>query len=84
MQDYVTRASAVGVSVSDVEIAGGEHGFGTVARNQPQFDAALRWLIAAAPALPALPTSMLTAAHTLLVAPINCGHSTILILPNFH
>jgi hypothetical protein len=56
------------VNVSYVEVAGGEHGFGTVARNQPQFDAALRSLIAAAPALPALPTPMLTATHTLLVA----------------
>jgi pimeloyl-ACP methyl ester carboxylesterase len=53
VQDYVTRASAVGVNISYVEIAGGQHGFGTVARNQPQFATALRSLIAAAPALPA-------------------------------
>jgi pimeloyl-ACP methyl ester carboxylesterase len=67
VQDYVTRASAVGVNISYVEIASGEHGFGTVARNQPQFDAALRSLIAAAPALAELPVPLLPARYALLV-----------------
>jgi len=75
VQDYVSRAQAAGVDISYVEIAGGEHGFGTVARNQPQFNAALWSLIAAAPALPAkpVPTLPLIPQTLLLVALLLIG-----------
>ena len=68
VQDYVTRARAAGVDIGYVEIAGGQHGFGSVARNQPQFDAALRSLISSAPALSVQAVPTLThMAQTLLV-----------------
>ena len=60
VQNYVTRARAAGVDIGYVEIAGGEHGFSTLARKQPQFDAALRSLIAAAPVWLVQPVPTLT------------------------
>jgi hypothetical protein len=69
VKDYVTRASAAGVTIGCVEIAGGQHGFGTVARNQPQFAGALRSLIAATPPLSTatVPTAPAWALFSLIV-----------------